>query len=58
MNRATTIALVFGYFRKNGFLVYTIKVDDFINIISKFIYETKISFGKNNVNIKIFSTNA
>ena len=34
------IIIIFGYFRKNNFLSYRIKFDDFISIISSYISKT------------------
>ena len=54
----TTIALVFGYCRKNGFLDYKVKVDDFINIINQYFIERNIKFNDDkNININAFAEN-
>ena len=51
----TTSIVIFGYFRKNGFLEYKIKHDDFISIIKKYIVQKyNVKIGKNNIYIDPF----
>ena len=42
----TTIAVIYGYFRKNGLFEYSIKYDDFIAIISKYMIPSTIKINK------------
>ena len=57
LNHESTIALIFGYFRKNKLLNYGIKYDDFVRIVSKYMVEPAIKFGNNNKSIDGFSHN-
>ena len=54
MSDTTTIAVIFGYFRKNEFLDYNVECSNFISIISKYIENKSIKIGNNNINIDIF----
>ena len=51
MDAETTIEVICGYFRANGFFEYNVKCDDFAKIISKYIIEPDIQFGNNIENI-------
>ena len=42
-NYETTIAVITGYLRKNKLLIYNIKTDDLIKIISKYSNENSTS---------------
>ena len=55
MTNETTIAIIFGYLRKNGYLDYNVKWDDLIDIILKYINNKKnnIEIHPNNENIKL-----
>ena len=58
MDDKTSIDVVFGYFRKNGFLQFNVRIDDFVNITSKYIIgqtTSTISIGKNNKHIDAFN---
>ena len=54
LNNSTTIALIFGYLRINLVERLNVKVDDFVDVISKYIIEQKIKINKNYQNITIF----
>ena len=56
-NDTTIELLCYGYFRVNGFFRYNIKLDDFINIISNYINEFSVKFGKDLINIDTFFKN-
>ena len=53
LNRETIIALILGYFRKYSILNNNIKYDDFADIVSKYIMESRIIFGNNNEKIDL-----
>ena len=55
MTRASTIALVFGYTRKHWHLEYNVKLDDFVNVISKYLAAPQIKVGKYHQNIDAFN---
>ena len=56
MSAGTTTAVIFGYFRKQRFLTYNIKCDDFVSIISKYLIYPIIKIGKNNQTINAFDS--
>ena len=52
MKHKTTIVFMFGYFRKNGFLDYRCKCDDFISIILTYVAtKNTILIGSSNKSI-------
>ena len=57
LDQTTTVELINGYFRTNGFMQYGVKLDDFIKIVSNYILEKHLKFGKNNSVINVFNQN-
>ena len=55
MNFETTIALIYGYFRANGFFDYNIKIDDFIKLVKKYMSKNQIKLVKSHKSIKLAS---
>ena len=55
MTKETTVVVIFGYLRKNGYLDYNVKWDDLIDIILKYINNEKnnIKIYQNNENITL-----
>ena len=45
LSNKTKTTLARGFFLVNGFLQYNVKIDDFINIISRYLIEISIQFG-------------
>ena len=52
LNHESTIALIQGYFKNSGFLGYKVRMDDFIAIIYKYIFDNEIISIENNYNHK------
>ena len=56
MTHEATVAVIFGYFRRNQFLNYSIRCNDFVDIISKYINANNTTkFGADNKIINLLN---
>ena len=54
MEHDALVTAISGYFRKCGFVEYNVKIDDFVDIISKYMAEKTIRIDNNHNKINSF----